>query len=81
MSYQSSRSAVFVGFEVVFGKVNGKLGSFTIQHNGKFENGVASSNFIIVPNSGTEELAHIEGSGSFRSGESGKADYELTTNA
>lgn len=79
MSYQSAASALFVGFEVVTGKVNGKSGSFTIQHNGKFENGVASSNFIIV--SGTDELVNIEGSGSFKSGESGQANYELTTNA
>lgn len=81
MSYQSSSSAVFVGFEIVTGKVNGKSGSFTIQHNGKFEKGVASSNFTIVPSSGTGELERIEGSGSFESGESGKANYELTTNA
>ncbi|WMN62042.1 DUF3224 domain-containing protein (plasmid) [Pseudoalteromonas xiamenensis] len=79
MSYQSAASALFVGFEVVTGKVNGKSGSFTLQHNGKFENGVASSNFLIV--SGTDELANIEGSGSFKSGESGQANYELTTNA
>ncbi|MDA8621941.1 DUF3224 domain-containing protein [Psychrosphaera sp.] len=80
MSYQSAASALFVGFEVITGKVNGKPGSFTIQHNGRFENGIASSDFIVVPNSGTIELKNIEGSGSFKSGESGKANYELTTN-
>ncbi|MGV6818597.1 MAG: DUF3224 domain-containing protein [Thiotrichales bacterium] len=77
MSYQSEASAVFVGFEIVTGKVNNKSGSFTLQHNGKFENGIASSQFTVVPNSGTGELANIEGTGSFKSGESGKADYEL----
>ena len=80
MSYQSSTSALFVGFEVITGTINGKSGSVTLQHSGKFENGVASSNFIIVSNSGTGELVGIEGSGSFESGESGKANYELTTN-
>lgn len=78
MSYQSADFALFVGFEVVIGKVDGKEGSFTIQHNGKFENGAASSNFMIVPDSGTDELTGIVGSGSFKSGESGKANYELT---
>ena len=78
MSYQSAASALFVGFEVVTGKVNGKSGSFTIQHNGKFENGVASSNFEII--SGTDELANIQGSGSFTLGETGQSNYELTTN-
>ncbi len=81
MSYQSEASAVFVGFEVITGEVNRKSGSFTLQHNGKFENGVASSDFTVVPNSGTGELTNIEGAGSFKSGESGKADYELTINA
>ncbi len=78
MSYQSSALALFVGFEVVTGKINGKLGSFTLQHNGKFENGIASSNFIMVANSGTGERTNIENSGSFKSGQ---ANYELTINA
>ena len=81
MSYQSAASALFVGFELVTGTVNGKSGSFTIQHSGKFENGVASSSFVIVSNSGTDELINIEGSGSFKSGESGQTSYELTINA
>ena len=41
MSYQSKASALFVGFEVITGKVNGKSGRFTLQHSGRFENGVA----------------------------------------
>lgn len=77
MSYQSASLALFVGFELVTGKVNGKSGSFTVQHNGKFENGVASSSFVIVSNSGTGELVNIAGSGSFKSGELGQANYEL----
>ena len=81
MSYQSGSQALFVGFEVVTGSVNGKLGSFTLQHNGKFENGVASSSFVVVPDSGTGELTTIEGSGSFQSGEAGKANYEININA
>jgi len=80
MSYQSATSAIFFGFEVVTGKVNSKSGSFTIQHNGKFENGIASSDFVIVSQSGTDELKNIEGSGSFESGEAGKANYELAIN-
>ena len=58
MSYQSEASAVFVGLEVVTGEVNGKSGSFTLQHNGKFENGIASSQFTVVSNSGTGELTN-----------------------
>lgn len=80
MSYQTESSACFVGFEVVECSVKGKTGSFTLQHNGKFENGVASSNFSIVSGSGKGELEGIEGSGSFESGESGKANYTFESN-
>ena len=81
MSYQSADSALFAGFEIVVGSVNGKTGSFIMQHSGKYENGVASSNFTVVPNSGKGELVNIEGSGSFKSGESGKANYTAKFNA
>jgi len=80
MSYQSSSSAVFVGMETIQGSIKGKPGSFILRHNGIFENGVACSDFTIISNSGKGELAGIEGSGSFRSGENGQAHYELTSN-
>ncbi|KFZ37979.1 hypothetical protein HR45_05560 [Shewanella mangrovi] len=81
MSYQSATTAVFVGFEVVNGVIDGKSGTITLQHNGKFENGVASSEFSIVTGSGTGELAGVEGNGSFRSGAAGQASYQLTLTA
>lgn len=77
MSYQSQTNALFVGFEVITGKVNGKSGSFALQHNGTFENGIASSQFLVVPNSGTGELINMSGLGSFESSQSGKASYTL----
>lgn len=80
MSYQSKNSARFVGFEIVTGTVAGKNGSIVIQHNGTFENGVASSKFSIVEKSGKGELENITGSGSFKSGENGQAAYTLETN-
>ncbi|MCH8824532.1 MAG: DUF3224 domain-containing protein [Planctomycetes bacterium] len=80
MAHQSDQSAVFVGMEKVSASINGKSGSFVIQHNGKFENGVASSNFVIVTGSGQGELSGIEGSGSFESTEGGKSNYQMTIN-
>ena len=80
MAHSSDKSAVFVGMEKVTATINGKSGSFIIQHNGKFENGVASSNFVIVTGSGQGDLAAIEGSGSFESTEGGKSKYQMTIN-
>jgi hypothetical protein len=77
MSYQSTGNALFVGFEVIRGQVNGRTGSITLQHKGVFENGCAKSDFTIVSGSGTEDLAGIEGSGTFTSEEAGRASYRL----
>lgn len=77
MSYQSAGSALFVGFEVITGTINGKSGSITLQHTGKFEKGVASSEFTFVANSGTDELSTLTGTGTFTSGEAGQASYSL----
>lgn len=77
MSYQSAGSAVFVGFEVINCTIQGKSGSFTVQHDGKFEAGIASSFFSIVTNSGTDELVDITGTGTFTSGEAGQAHYQF----
>ena len=80
MSYTSNGSAVFVGIETIFCSIDGKSGGFVIQHNGKFEAGVASSNFSIVPDSGKDAFVGITGTGSFTSGENGQASYTIETN-
>ncbi|ARD23076.1 MULTISPECIES: DUF3224 domain-containing protein [Shewanella] len=77
MCYTTDAQAVFCGYENVEVTINGKSGSFVLQHNGKFEQGVAISSFIIVPNSGQGELANIDGKGSFTSGEKGQANYQM----
>jgi len=80
MSYQSPSSAIFVGYEVLTGEIGGNSGSFIIQHNGTFENGVAKSTFQIVSGSGKEEFTGIEGNGSFESTENGQAKYTVAIN-
>lgn len=77
MSYQSAGSAVFTGFETLTARIEGKSGTLVLQHNGTFEQGVASSQFVIVAGSGKEQLAGIAGSGSFRSTENGQAKYQF----
>jgi hypothetical protein len=81
MSYLTDGSAIFVGLENISCTIRGKSGDFVIQHNGKFEAGVASSNFTIVPDSGRNELVGISGTGTFKSGENGQANYTVEINA
>lgn len=55
----------FIGTERIVGELDGRAGSFVLIHKGTHEEGVAKSNFQIVPDSGTGELSGISGEGSF----------------
>src|SRR3990167_2708531 len=78
MSYQSAGSALFTGFETLTANIEGKNGTVVLQHNGAFEQGVASSSFVIVAGSGKEQLTGLTGVGSFRSTENGQAKYQFS---
>jgi hypothetical protein len=54
-------SAGYVALERVTGTLNGKKGSFVLQHNGLMNRGTPSLSVVVVPDSGTEELAGLEG--------------------
>jgi Protein of unknown function (DUF3224) len=54
-------SAGYVAIERVTGTLNGKSGSFVLQHNGTLARGAATQNIIVVPDSGTGQLAGISG--------------------
>ncbi len=54
-------SAGYVALELVTGKLNGKRGSFVLQHKGTMRRGVYNMNVTVVPDSGTDELTGIAG--------------------
>jgi hypothetical protein len=54
-------SAGYVALERVTGTLNGKKGSFVLQHNGFMNRGTPSLSVVVVPDSGTEELVGLEG--------------------
>lgn len=54
-------SAGYVAVEKVTGALAGRQGSFVLQHTGIMNRGVASLSVTVVPDSGTGELAGIEG--------------------
>jgi hypothetical protein len=61
-----SQSAVkgsggYVALELVQGTLNGKRGTFVLQHNGTMQGGKFQLNVVVVPDSGTGELAGIAG--------------------
>jgi hypothetical protein len=68
MSYTVQGTASFVGLERVCGTVNGKTGTFVLQHAGSFSEGKARSVWSVVPGVGTGELAALRGNGSYVAG-------------
>jgi hypothetical protein len=63
MHYAEDGTARFVGLSHVVGTVAGRAGSFVLQHTGRFDENGLSTEFTVVPGSGTGELAGISGAG------------------
>lgn len=73
----TSGSAGYVAIERVAGVLNGKRGTFVLQHTGAMSRGAPSLVVTVVPDSGTEELVGLEGEFKI-SIEAGKHYYEFT---
>ena len=69
-------SAGYVAIEEFNGNIQGKKGSFTLQHTGIMNRGEPSLKVIIIPDSGTEELEGISGTMQINVAE-GKHLYEF----
>jgi hypothetical protein len=69
-------SGAYVAFEQVTGTLNGKRGSFILQHKGTMRKGVFALNVTVVPDSGTDELAGLAGAMTIII-EGGKHSYEF----
>ena len=55
-------SAGYVAMEKVIGDLQGRKGSFVLQHSGTMNRGEATLVLTVVPDSGTEELEGLSGS-------------------
>ncbi len=55
-------SAGYVAIEQVIGTLDGKTGSFVLQHSGIMNQGDAQLTLVVVPDSGFCELKNISGS-------------------
>lgn len=54
-------SAAYVAIETVTGTLHGRSGTFVLQHSGTMERGEQRLSVRVVPDSGTGELAGLEG--------------------
>jgi hypothetical protein len=54
-------SGGYVAIERVTGTLDGRSGTFILQHNGTMQNGNYHMNVIVVPDSGTAQLTGLQG--------------------
>ena len=69
-------SGAYVALELVTGLLDGKQGSFMLQHKGTMQKGVYAMSITVVPDSGTDQLAGIAGEMKIII-EGGKHSYEF----
>lgn len=69
-------SAGYVALELFSGTLNGRRGSFILQHNGTMTKGVPTMVVTVVPDSGTDQLAGLAGKMTIIIA-GGKHSYEL----
>jgi hypothetical protein len=70
-------SAGYVAIEKVTGTLNGRKGSFVLQHNATMDRGKPELNIIVVPDSGTGELEGLSGKMSIEIAPGGKHSYKF----
>ncbi|MEM7204486.1 MAG: DUF3224 domain-containing protein [Planctomycetota bacterium] len=76
MVYNADGRATFAGLERIVGSVAGREGSFVLQHDGVYDQGVATMTLRVVAGAGTGDLAGLRGEGTFASGHAER--YEVT---
>jgi hypothetical protein len=69
-------SAGYVAIERVTGSLNGRRGSFILQHTGIMNRGAPSLVITVVPDSGTDQLEGIRGTMAIKI-DGGKHSYDL----
>ncbi len=63
MCYRADGTAIFSGFQLTTGQLDGRDGSFVLQANGEFAGGEARTSWQVVDGSGTGGLEGLTGSG------------------
>lgn len=71
-------SGGYVALERVTGVLDGRRGSFALQHDATMSAGVPSLHIIVVPGSGTGDLAGLSGTMAIVFGPGGAHSYDFT---
>jgi hypothetical protein len=57
-------TAYFTGMELFTGTLAGRSGSFVLRNMGRLKDGQVTSEWLIIPGSGTDDLTGLNGTGS-----------------
>lgn len=68
-------SAHFTGMEHFIGRLGEFSGSFIMQNSGTLKDGVVTSEWLVIPGSGTGELSGLRGTGGCREVDGAFLDY------
>lgn len=63
--YSDTDAGSYTGLERVTGRIDGRSGSFVLQHSGIFGAGAVQASWFVVAGSGTAELAGLAGEGAY----------------
>jgi len=81
MMYQDDGSARSIALERFSGRLNGKSGTFVLEHHANYADGTNSGEFDVIAGSGTGQLASLRGHGTSLSRQDGTMlvtlDYDL----
>ena len=80
MSYAVDGSASFVGLERITGEIDGRSGTFVIQHVGAYSDGAARSSWSVVPGAGTGDLVNLRGDGGYGAGHTEPGEVSFSYN-
>jgi len=69
-------SAGYVAIEKVTGTLNGRRGTFYLQHNATMNRGIGDLNIIVIPDTGADQLSGLTGKMNIII-EAGKHSYEF----
>ena len=68
-------SAGYIAIERVIGTLNGRKGSFVLQHSGTLTRGAPQQSITVVPDSGTGQLVGLAGKLTITIAPDGKHSY------
>ena len=77
MCYREDKTADFVGFQRIVGRIGDRSGSFVFESTGAFDGQEAAGPLEIVRGSGTGDLAGITGSGTLTAPMGGEPSVSL----